>query len=62
VDLHTPSSMMTLGIIKFVQGGCQSILQMSTKGYASKCACNTSQQYHEGGEAFLQWIVTDNEM
>jgi len=34
MDLHIPSSMWTSGNMKFVQGGCQNSLQMSTNGHA----------------------------
>jgi hypothetical protein len=39
MDLHVPSSMRTVGITKFVQGGCQNNLQMSTYGHAWEHAC-----------------------
>jgi len=34
------SSARTSDIMEFVQGGCQSSLQMNTTGHAWKCACN----------------------
>jgi hypothetical protein len=40
VDLHRPSSTSTSGITKFVQGGCQSSLHMSTNRHMWKYACN----------------------
>jgi hypothetical protein len=50
------------GITRFVQGECWCSLQMSTNGHAWKRACNCLQRYREDGEAFLQQIVTDDEI
>jgi len=49
--------MMHLGITRFVHGGCQNILQISTNGRAWEMCVQFLQQYCEG-EVFLQWIFT----
>jgi len=45
VNLYIPSSTRTLGITKFVQGGCQSSLQTSTDEHGWKHACNFCDDY-----------------